>query len=42
MENETIKKKFIGVWELVYIDMRSLDGKDLGRWSGKGRLIYTE
>ncbi len=42
MENETIKKKFIGVWELVYIDMRSFDGKDLGRGRGKGYLIYTK
>ena len=42
MENETIKKKFIGVWELVYIDMQSLDGKDLGRGRSKGCLIYTK
>ncbi len=43
MENEdTIKKKFIGVWELVYVDSQTLDGKKLKRWNGKGRLIYTE
>jgi hypothetical protein len=42
MEDDTIKKKFIGVWELVNVDMRSLDGKDLGQGRRKGCLIYTE
>jgi len=40
--DENIKKKFIGIWELVSVDSQSLDGKDLGKWNGKGRLIYTE
>ncbi len=42
MENDTIQKKFIGVWELAQVDMRSLDGKDLGRGRSKGCLIYTK
>lgn len=42
MENDTIKKKFIGVWELAQVDMQSLDGKDLGQGRAKGCLIYTE
>lgn len=42
MGDENIKKKFVGVWELVYVDSQTIDGKDLNRWNGKGRLIYTE
>lgn len=42
MENVNIKKKFIGVWELIHLDSQTLDGKDLTRWKWKGRLVYTE
>ena len=42
MKNETIRNKFIGIWELVYVDTQTIDGKDLERWIGEGRLIYTK
>ena len=42
MENENTKKKFLGIWELVSCDMLSLEGKDLGKWKAKGRLIYND
>lgn len=42
MENEKIKKRFIGTWELVSCDMLSIEGKNLGKWNAKGRLIYND
>ncbi|MFX1458869.1 MAG: lipocalin-like domain-containing protein [Promethearchaeota archaeon] len=42
MEIENINKKFIGVWELVSCDMKSKEGKNLGKWKAKGRLVYND
>ena len=40
MENENIKNKFIGVWELVSLDMKNLNGEPQGKFESKGRIIY--
>lgn len=42
IEIDEVKKKLVGMWKLVSVSMKDLNGKPLGKFESKGRLVYDE